>query len=200
MKISNLILKINLLVKGLRGDKFYLFKKIHQKIKKEQVLFFLFKEANEDLVKNKLTIRKISLEEIFEFYQNEGGLTERNREFYLRVVPSGDRVPWGLFNERNELASIMFVVKPTPEYIPNIDVGLKEKILVILDARTAQAHRGNGYYPVLLMAIATSYQSTSVLGLANDWNIASQRGLIKAGFKHFATRWGKDNFKWVPVK
>ena len=200
MSIRNILFKVKLLVKGIQEDKFYLFKKIKQKIKQEQVYFYVYKGVKSGLTRDDVSIRKITLDEVFDFYEKEGGLTDRNRKFYLEVVPSEERVPWGLFNSKMELASIMFIVTPTPEYVPNINLGLKEKILVLLDATTAKTHRGNGYYPILLKAIAEQYPEESVLGLANDWNIASQKGLIKAGYVQFATRFGTKNFKWISVQ
>jgi hypothetical protein len=200
MSIRNIVLKVKLLAKGMQEDKFYLFNKIKQKIKQEQVYFYVYKRVRSGLTRDDVSIRKITLDEVFDFYEKEGGLTEINRGFYLKVVPSGERVPWGLFNSKMELASIMFIVNPTPEYLPDVNSGLKEKILVLLDARTATIHKGNGYYPILLKAIAEQYPDVSVLGLANDWNIASQKGLIKAGYVQFAIRFGTKKFKWISVQ
>jgi hypothetical protein len=200
MSIKNIVLKVKILFKGIQEDKFYLFNKIKQKIKQEQVYFYVYKGVKSGLSRDDISIRKITLDEVFDFYEKEGGLTESNREFYFKVVPIGERVPWGLFNSKMELASIMFIVNPTPEYVPNFNAGLKEKILVLLDARTRKIHKGNGYYPMLLKAIAEQYPDVSVLGLANDWNIASQKGLIKSGYVHFATRFGTQKFKWISVQ
>ena len=48
---------------------------------------------------------------------------------------------------------------------------------------TAPQHRGNGYYPILLAGIRRSMDETSTLIYCSRENVASRRGISKAGFE-----------------
>jgi hypothetical protein len=61
------------------------------------------------------------------------------------------------------------------------------EVFSVDDCYTLRSERGKGYYPILINYIAQSVNNI-VLIYTNDWNIASQKGIAKAGFEPIAKR------------
>jgi hypothetical protein len=76
----------------------------------------------------------------------------------------------------------------------------------IAECVTARRARGQGLYPRVLRAIRAAVPpGESCLIWTHDWNVASQRGISKAGFQPVATRErrtrdGTIETRWLPVR
>jgi hypothetical protein len=76
---------------------------------------------------------------------------------------------------------------------------------VIVECVTARRARGQGLYPKALRAIrAVIPEGDACFIYTNDWNVASQRGILKAGFKPVSIRErtkrrGAVTTRWLPA-
>ncbi len=75
----------------------------------------------------------------------------------------------------------------------------------LVDAVTARSARGQGLYSRVMRAMfATAAPGEVCIGHAHDWNAASHRGILKAGFKPVAIRerrmrGGALETRWLPL-
>lgn len=174
------------LIELIKLDKKLLLEKIKRKWSKDIQIFYQFQPIKtHEKLNDALTIRVASCNEVIGFYTEELNLTMQKRIHYLSKMEDEKVIPYGIFDEHSRVLSIAWKSVPSEIEAPaNQDLN---KPIVIIDCYTAKAHRGKGFYYQLIQHIAIQHQG-DVLIYTNDWNLASQKGIAKAGFEPIAKR------------
>ncbi len=180
----------------IKSDRKQLIEKTRRKWSKDVQIFYQFRPnligiKNDDSV----SIKIASSNEVIKFYQSEFELSMQKRIYYLKKMEEGQVVPYAIVDKDSNVLSIAWTSLlneiETPEnFVLNHPI-------VIIDCFTSKNHRGKGYYPILIRHIALQHQGDSLI-YTNDWNIASQKGIVKAGFEPIAKRIKKNSktYEW----
>jgi hypothetical protein len=184
--LRTLMMRLNYYKKEFQSDKWFFYKKIVRTINKEQMFFYKFNAKGLTyLLFESHKIRPLGFIEVINFYEKEIVLTLAKRNFYIRKLYEGVDIPYGLFNHQNEVVSIAWLNKAKENEKPPLFTECE--VFSVDDCYTLRSERGKGYYPILINYIAQSVNNI-VLIYTNDWNIASQKGIAKAGFEPIAKR------------
>ena len=201
------LIRIKLLISSLRNkmiplfgliksDRKQLIEKIRRKWSKEVQIFYQFQPNLSRIKKDdSVSIKIASSNEVIKFYQAEIELSLQKRIYYLKKMEEGLVIPYAIVDKDSNVLSIAWTSPPKETETPANFV-LNHPI-VIIDCFTSKNHRGKGYYPILIRHIALQHQGDSLI-YTNDWNIASQKGIIKAGFEYVAKRIKKNSntYEW----
>lgn len=195
-KVTTLANKLKYLASEAKSDTKFLSKKISI-VTKVDVQYFYKYTLNRIFFEDRGDVRFAIGKpyQILTFYEQEIALTPAKRQYYLTVLAEKKRIPYCLYDKEGRIAAIAWVAQPKSyELPPKIEFKLPQ---VIIDCFTAKKHRGKGYYAYLLNKVCTGQESDMII-YTNDWNIASQRGIIKAGFEEIATRTKKvgKEYEW----
>jgi hypothetical protein len=189
--IAPVRMRLNYYLKEVQLDKTILIKKVIRAIAKEQMFFYTFNpKVTVEIIGGGCNVRKLEFMEVLNFYEKEIVLTLPKRNFYIQKVFEGIDIPYGLFDAQNELVSIAWLNRAKENEIPPLFVG--SDVYSVDDCYTLRNKRGKGYYPMLISQVA-KIKDKVVLIYTNDWNIASQRGILKAGFVSIAKRIKKNS-------
>lgn len=185
-KIGLLKAKLNVNLKEANGSYLGVLKKLTRKGKPNIEHFYKFENTPINKPNTGLSIAKVGMLDLLEFYEKEILLTPQKRLHYVNALVENTKEPWGLYTKDNKLAALAWLAEPAKDDDPPV-AGI-ENLKVIIDCFTAKEHRGKGYYPVLINYLAEQQSDCAVMIYTNDWNIASQKGIVKAGFKEIVTR------------
>lgn len=140
-------------------------------------LYFLSVESEPQRGLNIKMISKTEVENYLEYLisiYNKGLINKRIEDGYSLFSVFEENIPvsfaWSKTNNEHYIGEI------------NKTLFFKEKINCIIDCVTIKEYRGKGYYSGLINYIVANSDSASLI-YANDKNIASNKGIIKAGFK-----------------
>lgn len=160
-------------------DKYFFVTKVKQRID-NKIKVYKFIESTLSQPQNS-AIKKISFYDYIDFIQIDGPITLLNRNSILQNCLQNIKVPFGLY-VNDELVSVALVSSENFE----IEKFVKSDKTwqVITDCFTINKFRGNGYYPILIGAIARNNLSLKLTTYiyASSYNKASIKGIIKAGF------------------
>jgi hypothetical protein len=125
-------------------------------------------------------------------------------------IQPGDPLPWGgeVLNERLRSGSRLFALQVEKEFVSfawvsarprfqadelSRDLISENPLVWIWDCVTPPEHRGQGYFPELICHLATVGGQANAIIFVRTENVASVRGIHKAGFQPWveiaATRW-----------
>lgn len=195
------LLKTKLAVNLKEADGNYtaILKKLARKGKPNIEYFYQYIGEPKIVTANNVKLAKVGMLDMLKFYEQEIILTPQKRLHYVNALVEKTKEPWGLYTDDNELAAIAWLAEPTKNDDPPIE-GIKN-LKVIIDCFTAKKNRGKGYYPILISYLAEQQKNSTVMIYTNDWNIASQKGILKAGFKEVITRkTAGDKHEWLDRK
>lgn len=185
-KLALVKTKLRVNLRETNGNYFALFQKVLRKSKPNIEHFYQFTKNAEYSIPDNCKIAKVGMVDMLNFYEQEIILTPQKKLHYVNAIIEKNKQSWGLYNGGDKLAAIAWVAEPTDNDappIPNLN-----NLKVIVDCFTAKEARGKGYYPVLINHLAKQQNDDTVMIYTNDWNIASQKGILKAGFKEVDTR------------
>jgi hypothetical protein len=185
------------LIELIKSDRKLFLEKIKRKLSTDMQIFYQFQPIQtHKKLNNSLAIRVASSNEVIRFYNEELNLTMQKRIHYLSKMEEGKVIPFAIFDEHSRVLSIAWKAVPNESEAP-ANQNFKSPI-VIIDCFTAKKHRGKGFYHQLIQHIAIQHQG-DVLIYTNDWNIASQKGIAKAGFEPIAKRikTKSHEYKWL---
>jgi hypothetical protein len=130
------------------------------------------------------------------FYEKEIVLTLAKRNFYIKKIFEGVDIPYGLFNQKDELVSIAWLNKAGDNEKPPIFVN--SDVSLVDDCYTSRAERSKGYYTFLIHHIAKLSDKPVVL-YTNNWNEVSSKGAISAGYILINRRLkrGENKYTWI---
>ncbi len=199
LKIKTVNKKLKYLLKEFKTDKKFISKKIKKATEPDTQYFYKFIPDKISFeTKKGITFSIGKPYDIISFYEKEIVLTPAKRQYYLTIIAENKKTPYCLYTDSGEVASIAWVVEPHDYELP--EKSELNNPQVIIDCFTAKQHRGKGYYAYLLNIISSKKETDSLI-YTNNWNIASQRGIEKAGFEKIATRILKkgSGYKWQSV-
>jgi hypothetical protein len=184
--LKNYKLGLKKLLSKLQSKNEYYYGAINQQVFK----------LNEDI-----KIRELSSYEVLDFLSNQVDLSPIQRSNYIDIIGNKIRTPYGLF-ENNLLIQISWLKKGTEHEVENHlrkTYSLSE-IYTIMDCYTDKNHRGKGYYTLMLKFLTSQYdEKTYYIIYTDNWNIASQKGIVKAGFVKIIEKRAMNkgnNIKW----
>jgi hypothetical protein len=178
--------KLKLNLKEANGNYFLLLQKLLRKSKPIVEHFYQFDKTTEFSISDNCSIAKVGMLDMLDFYEQEIILSPQKRLHYVSTFVEKAKEPWGLYDLNNTLSAIAWLAEPKTNDLPPVE-GINN-LKVIIDCFTAEEARGKGYYPVLINYLAKQQSNNTVVIYTNDWNIASQKGIVKAGFKEVNTR------------
>jgi hypothetical protein len=199
LKINTVNKKLKYLLNEFKTDKKFISKKIKIATEPDTQYFYRFIPSKISFeTKKDITFRIGEPYDIISFYEKEIVLTPAKRQYYLTIMAENKKTPYCLYTGSGEVASIAWVAEPHDYELP--EKNELNNPHVIIDCFTAKQHRGKGYYAYLLNIISSKKETDSLI-YTNDWNIASQRGIEKAGFEKIAIRVLKkgSGYEWQPV-
>jgi CelD/BcsL family acetyltransferase involved in cellulose biosynthesis len=146
---------------------------------------------------------------------DELSLDPAARARVLEIMAQGDR-PFGVVQE-GRAVQVCWLRKAAAEEIPPGHDGgdphtpgpagrPDAATWAIVECVTARRARGQGLYPKVLRAVRAAIPpAEACLIWTHDWNVASRRGISKAGFQPIAirvrrTRDGTVETRWLPVR
>jgi hypothetical protein len=194
--LRTLIMRLGYYKKEFQSDKWFFYKKVVRTINNEQMFFYQYKSTTvSNILAKSYKIRSLTFIEVMGFYEKEIVLTLAKRNFYIRKIFEGVDIPYGLFNQQNEVVSIAWLNKAKDNEKPPLFTHCE--VYSVDDCYTLRSERGKGYYPILISYVAQLVNDI-VLIYTNDWNIASQKGIVKAGFEPIAKRIKKNaqRYEW----
>lgn len=198
-KINLLKTKLRVNLKESNGNWLVLFQKIGRKSKPNIEHFYRFDNAISFNLERGYTIAEVGMLDMLDFYEKEIILTPQKKLHYINALVEKKKTPWGLYDNEENLVSIAWLAEPTKNDDPPVE-GI-QNLKVIIDCFTGKNHRGKGYYPILINRLAKEQNDDTVMIYTNDWNIASQKGIQKAGFKEIITRrTTKATHEWILAK
>lgn len=168
-----------------KEDNLYIVRKLVRKLKGKKEYFYL-KYHSDAKVETNYTIRKLSFYETLDFLDKEISLTLAQRVSYIERYSAGKCVPYGIIDE-NKVIQISWIRKSNEnDLLPKNEC---TEHYIIYDCFTAVAYRGKGLYPLMLKYLTSLFTpGTCFIIYTDDWNVASQRGILKAGFLPFAEK------------
>jgi hypothetical protein len=198
-KVSLFKAKLKVNLQETNGSYLGLLKKFIRKGKPEIEFFYRFKNTLINGLKDGERITKVGMLDVLNFYEKELLLSPQKKLYYVNVLVENTKEPWGLYTSNNKLAALAWLADPAKHQCPQ-DENI-ENLKVIIDCITAKNHRGNGYYPILINYLAREQKDSSVMIYTHDWNIASQRGITKAGFEKIIIRkTTKTKYEWLQIR
>lgn len=180
----------------IKSDRKQLIEKIRRKWVKDVQIFYQFR-PNLNAVKNDdlVSIKIVTSNEVIKFYKAEFELSMQKRIYYLKKIEEGQVVPYAIVDKDANVLCIAW--RSLPNEIETPANFVLNNPIVIIDCLTSKNHRGKGYYPILIRHIALQHKGNTLI-YTNDWNIASQRGILKAGFEAIAKRIKRNSktYEW----
>jgi hypothetical protein len=161
-----------------------------------------FYEATADAGRPDGAVAELPVADVLAMLDEEVVLDPRGRARYLEAVRQGQRA-FGIVSDGRVLQVCWLREAGSDDVIPDRKSG---RAWVIADCVTARRARGQGLYPKVLAAIRAMIPSDDACFIyTNDWNIASQRGIVKAGFQPAAIRerrkiHGQIETRWLPFR
>ena len=167
---------------------------IKTKISPKVIYYIIEKEADKSFNKLiKFDIVQPKLSSILQFMNDNPGFTPKSRTAYIRRYYNNGTTPFAVIGSDGRILQLSWVSDEIEEHVSKaISTSDDKTILKIYDCITTVSHRGKGLYPAVLRYIVNKKVSNAVLVIyTDDWNIPSQRGIIKAGFREIGILNGK---------
>ena len=131
-------------------------------------------------------------EERYRAFCEAQGLTLREKD--VQRLRDGSSF-WYLSLEDGTAVTTGWLAWKQPFYIGETDFGFsmeKSDAAILYDFRTMPEHRRKGYYVLLLRSVAARFDAKSFLAYTSAVNVASQKGILRAGFRFDGTFSARD--------
>ncbi len=165
-------------------------KKLSHRLNSRSEFFYGTWNQSHPTLKKEMNIRILSTYEILDFLSIQTYLNPTQRSNYIKLVLKKERIPFGLF-VNDELVQLSWIKEGTEDYIANHlqKVAEGNKLYTILDCFTSKSHRGKGFYSLMLKYLTSHYENNAYYIIYTDnWNMPSQKGILKSGFIKIAEK------------
>lgn len=172
--------------------------RVRSRLLRERMLFY---KAPAEAGQQHPDVVELRAPELLAMLEDEVALDARGRARYLAALSQGQRA-FGILRD-GRAVQVCWLRPAAPEEIPPGTEAASA--WVIADCVTARRARGQGLYPRVLRAVRAAIPPGEVcLIYTNDWNVASQRGILKAGFQPVSIRerrrrGGAVETQWLPA-
>ncbi|WP_433930656.1 GNAT family N-acetyltransferase [Sorangium cellulosum] len=152
------------------------------RLERERMLFY---RAPAEAGQEHPDVVQLRAPELLAMLDDEVVLDAQGRAKYLEALSQGQRA-FGVLRD-GRAVQVCWLRPAAPEEIPPGAEGAP--VWVISDCVTARRARGQGLYARVLRAVRAAIPPGEACFIyTNDWNVASQRGILKAGFQPASIR------------
>ncbi|WP_437286982.1 GNAT family N-acetyltransferase [Sorangium sp. So ce406] len=152
------------------------------RLERERMLFY---RAPAEAGQEHPDVVQLRAPELLAMLEDEVALDAQGRAKYLEALSQGQRA-FGVLRD-GRAVQVCWLRPAAPEEVPPGAEGAPA--WVIADCVTARRARGQGLYPRVLRAVRAAIPPGEACFIyTNDWNVASQRGILKAGFQPASIR------------